>query len=38
MGCISALSVALFAIGGYNASLAAPFYYGLMGIAAHYAW
>lgn len=35
---LSAASVGLFALGGFNAGLAAPFYLGLGGVAAHYAW
>ena len=35
---LAASSVGCFAIGGAAAGLAAPFYLGLGGVAAHYAW
>jgi 4-hydroxybenzoate polyprenyltransferase len=38
LGGISALSVACFALGGYNAALGSAFYCGLSAVAAHYAW
>ena len=31
-------STSLFALGGINAGLATPFFLGLGGVAAHYAW
>ena len=35
---LSAVSVGLFGLGGYNAGLAMPYFVGLGGVAAHYAW
>ena len=35
---LAATSVGFFALGGASAGLAAPFYIGLGGVAAHYAW
>ena len=31
-------STGLFALGGVQAGLAAPYFVGLSGVAAHYAW
>ena len=35
---LAATSVGCFALGGAAAGLAAPFYLGLGGVTAHYAW
>ncbi len=35
---LAASSVGLFALGGINAGLAMPYFLGLGGVAAHYAW
>ena len=35
---LAAASTGLFALGGMQAGLAAPFYLGLGGVGAHYAW
>ena len=35
---LAATSTALFALGGFNAGLTMPFYLGLCGVGAHYAW
>lgn len=35
---LSATSVGLFALGGINAGLGIPYFLGLGGVAAHYAW
>ena len=35
---LAASSVGLFALGGVNAGLALPYFLGLGGVAAHYAW
>jgi len=35
---LCAASVACFGVGGLNAGLGAPFFAGLSGVAAHYAW
>jgi len=35
---LASLSTGLFALGGVNAGLALPFYAGLAGVTAHYAW
>ena len=35
---LSASSVGLFALGGVNAGLGLPYFLGLGGVAAHYAW
>jgi len=38
LSALAATSVGFFALGGLAASLASPFYVGLGGVAAHYAW
>ena len=35
---LAAASTGLFAVGGMNATLGAPFFVGLGGVALHYAW
>ena len=35
---LAATSTGLFALGGMQAGLAAPYFLGLSGVAAHYAW
>jgi hypothetical protein len=35
---LSASSVGCFALGGFAAGLSTPFYFGLAGVASHYAW
>ena len=35
---LSAISVASFALGGFNAELGSAFYAGLTAVAAHYSW
>lgn len=35
---LSAISVICFTIGGYNACLGSPYYYGLATVALHYMW
>ena len=38
LSALAATSTALFALGGFNAGLTMPFYLGLCGVGAHYAW
>jgi len=38
LSALALLSTGCFALGGLNAGLAMPFYAGLTGVAAHYAW
>lgn len=35
---LAAASVGCFALGGVTAGLATPYFIGLTGVAAHYAW
>lgn len=38
LSALAATSTGLFALGGLQAGLAAPYFLGLSGVAAHYAW